>query len=107
MHGGLVGTLADEIGAWTLILILGKFGFTAEMRGKLKRPIRIGKEVEGRGRVTKQGARVVSVSVELLQEGASAYDGELRFVLLDEAGAERMLGAPLPESWRRFTREPS
>jgi len=27
MHGGLVMTLADELGAWTLVGLLGKFGF--------------------------------------------------------------------------------
>ena len=104
MHGGLVATLADEIGAWALIVLLEKFGFTAEMSGKLDKPLRIGREVIGRGRIERPGSRVVSVSVELEQDGAIVYRGSLRFVLLDEAGAERMLGGPLPEAWRRFSR---
>ena len=104
MHGGLVMTLADEIGAWAIIALLDTFGFTAEMSGKLKKPVRIGEEVEGRGRITKPGARVVGVEVELRQGGELVYTGALRFVLLDEKGAERMLGGPLPESWRRFGR---
>ncbi len=104
MHGGLVGTLADEIGAWTLIGLLEKFGFTAQMSGKLHRPARIGVEIEGRGRIAKEGTRVVDVSVTLAQEGTAVYTGELRFVLLDERGAERMLGGPLPEAWKRFSR---
>ena len=104
MHGGLVATLADEIGAWTIIGQLDKFGFTAQMSGKLERPVRIGLEIEGRGRILKPGARVVRVEVELSQAGARAYRGELSFVLLDQAGAERMIGGPLPEAWRRFGR---
>lgn len=104
MHGGLVAALADEIGAWAIIALLGKFGFTAEMTSKLKKPVRIGREVVGRGRIERPGGRVVAVSVELAQDGAIVYEGALRFVLLDEAGAERMLGAPLPEAWRRFSR---
>lgn len=104
MHGGLVAALADEIGAWAIIALLDKFGFTAEMSGKLKKPVRVGREVVGRGRVERPGARVVSVAVELEQGGAIVYEGALRFVLLDEAGAERMLGGPLPEAWRRFGR---
>lgn len=104
MHGGLVAALADEIGAWAIIGLLGKFGFTAQMSGKLARPARIGVEIEGRGRIAKQGTRVVDVAVSLAQEGSVVYAGELRFVLLDESGAERMLGRPLPEAWKRFGR---
>lgn len=104
MHGGLVCTLADEVGAWAIILLLGKFGFTAEMHSRLHKPIRIGEEVEARSRIKKPGSRVVLVEVELRQGPVRAYSGELRFVLLDEKGAERMLGAPLPEAWRRFGR---
>jgi len=37
-------------------------------------------------------------------ESTTTYTGELRFVLLDEKGAERMLGGPLPEAWKRFSR---
>jgi len=104
MHGGLVAALADEIGAWAIIGLLEKFGFTAQMSGKLHRPARIGVEIEGRGRIAKPGTRVVEVAVTLSQEGTPVYTGELRFVLLDEKGAERMLGGPLPEAWRRFSR---
>ena len=104
MHGGLVATLADEIGAWALILLLEKFGFTAEMQCKLRRPIRVGVEVVGRGRIARPGARVVGVEVELLQDGVRAFEGDLRFVLLDRRGAERLLGGPLPPAWERFAR---
>ena len=104
MHGGLVSTLADEIGAWALIGLLGKFGFTASMSGRFKAPLRIGRQVEGVGRLAKPGARVVDVVVTLTQDEREVYAGELRFVLLDRAGAERMLGGPLPEAWERFTR---
>lgn len=104
MHGGLVMALADELGAWALIGLLGKFGFTAQMSGKLHRPARIGVELEGRARIKKPGTRIVEVEVALAQEDTTTYTGELRFVLLDEKGAERMLGGPLPEAWRRFSR---
>lgn len=104
MHGGLVMTLADEIGAWTIIGVLEKFGFTAQVSGKLKRPVRIGQEVIGRGVVTKSGSRVVSVGVTLSQAGELAFEAELGFVLVDASGAERLLGGPLPDAWRRFCR---
>ncbi len=104
MHGGLVMTLADELAAWACIGLLDTFGFTAQMNGRLKAPIRIGREVEGRARIVKPGSRVVSIEVRLRQDEVETYEGELRFVLLDRAGAEKMIGGPLPEAWERFAR---
>jgi acyl-coenzyme A thioesterase PaaI-like protein len=104
MHGGLVTTLADEVAAWTLIGLLGRFGFTATVQGTLHRPVRVGLEVVGRGRLVKDTRRVVRVGVELAQDEARCFAGELAFVLLDRAGAERLLGGPVPEAWTRFCR---
>ncbi|MFO0552489.1 MAG: PaaI family thioesterase [Polyangiaceae bacterium] len=104
MHGGLVTTLGDEIAAWTVIGLLRMFGFTASLGARLARPVRVGVEVEGRGRIVKQTARFCDVAVELAQNGVVAFTGEFKFVLLDEQGAERLLGGPLPESWKRFAR---
>jgi acyl-coenzyme A thioesterase PaaI-like protein len=57
MHGGLVTTLADEVAAWAIIGVLGKFGFTAAMSAKLLKPVRVGAEVRGRSRVAKDTGR--------------------------------------------------
>ncbi len=104
MHGGLVTTLVDEIGAWAVIGLLEKFGFTAQVQVKLKRPVRIGVAVEGRGRIARETSRIVHAGVTLTQEGVTVCTGEISFVLMDQGGAERMLGAPLPEAWRKFCR---
>jgi len=32
------------------------------------------------------------------------YRGMFSFVILDEAGTERVMGMQLPEAWRRFAR---
>lgn len=104
MHGGLVTTLADEIGAWALIGLLGRFGFTASVTAKLHRPVRIGVPVEGRARIIRDARRVAQVAVTITQEGEKAFTGDLTFVILDEAGAEKLLGGPLPEAWKRFAR---
>jgi acyl-coenzyme A thioesterase PaaI-like protein len=104
MHGGLVATLADELAAWVLVMKLGKFGFTASMNLKLHRAVRTGVEVVGRARVAKNLRRVVDVSLELAQGDEPAVSGELRFVLLDKGGAERLLGRELPPEWERFSR---
>jgi uncharacterized protein (TIGR00369 family) len=104
MHGGLVTTLADEIGAWTLIALLGKFGFTAAIDAKISRPVRVGRELRGRGRIVKPSRRVVRVAVDIEQGDASCFAGELTFVLLDRGAAEKLIGGPLPESWTPFCR---
>jgi uncharacterized protein (TIGR00369 family) len=104
MHGGLVTTLADEIAAWTVIGQKSRFGFTAAIQAKLHKPVRIGAPVTGRGRITKESARVLSIEVQLAQADDRVFTGEFTFVLLDAAGAERLLGGPLPEAWTRFAR---
>ncbi|WP_394825217.1 PaaI family thioesterase [Pendulispora albinea] len=104
MHGGLVTTLADEIAAWAVIGLLGKFGFTATMEAKFHRPIRIGTSIDGRARIVKQGTRVITVEVSLVQENIQSYTGKFTFAVLDRAGTERLLQRPLPEAWARFGR---
>ncbi len=104
MHGGLVMTLADEIGAWTLVGLLGKFGFTAQFGAKLRKPVRIGAEVTGSGVVLKPGGRVVTVRVELAQAAERVFEADIGFVLMDEKGAERLLGGPIPPAWKQFCR---
>jgi acyl-coenzyme A thioesterase PaaI-like protein len=104
MHGGLVVALADEIAAWAIVALLGKFGFTAQFEGKLRAPVRIGREVFGQGRVEREARRIVRTSVELSQGDATVFTGAFTFALLDEKGAEQMLGRPLPEEWRKFAR---
>lgn len=104
LHGGLVTTLADEIGVWTLIGLLQRFGFTAQLSGSLKKPARIGKEILGRGRIVRPGTRVVEVEVGLEQEDDQVFLGNFRFVILDRGGAEKLLGKELPENWARLAR---
>jgi acyl-coenzyme A thioesterase PaaI-like protein len=104
MHGGLVATLADEIAAWALIGLRGKFGFTVAMSTRLSRAVRVGREVEGRARIARDLRRLYDVEVSLRQDGEEALRGEFRFAVLDAGGAEKLLGGPIPEAWRRFCR---
>ena len=104
MHGGLVSTLADEVAAWAVIGLAGKFGFTASFDAKLARAIKIGVPLEGRSRIVKDARRIIDVGVRIVQEGQDAMTGSFRFVVLDRGGAERMLGGPIPEAWQRFCR---
>ena len=104
MHGGLVFTLADELAAWVVIARLGKFGFTTHFTGKLQRPARPGLELVGRARMTASTGRTASVDADVQQGEEKIFAASFKFVLLDEHGAEKMLGQPLPPEWRRFLR---
>lgn len=104
MHGGLVSTLADEVGAWALIGLLERFGFTAAFDARLLGPVRIDVPVEARSRIVKDGRRLVDVAVTIRQSDAEVYRSSLRFAVLDRKGAEKMLGRALPEEWLRYCR---
>lgn len=104
MHGGLVTTLADEIAAWAVIGLRRRFGFTAEIKAKLHRPVRIGLPVIGVGTLLRESSRVLVAHVLLTQADQKVYEGEFTFIVLDEGGAERLLGAPLPEAWKKYAR---
>ncbi len=104
MHGGLVTTVADEVGCWALIALRGKFGFTGTMTSRFPRPVRVGVELEGRAKISKESTRVIHVDVRMLQEGIDCFTSTMSFIVLNEAGAEKMLGGALPEAWKRFFR---
>jgi acyl-coenzyme A thioesterase PaaI-like protein len=104
MHGGLVTTLADEIAAWTIVAMKGRFGFTVALEARLSKAVRVGVEVEGRGRIEGETSRFTKIAVELWQAGAVCLRGTFTFVVLDEAGAEKVIGGPLPEAWKKFAR---
>lgn len=105
MHGGLVMTLADELGAWVVLGLKERFGFTAAIEARLMKPVRIGVPVHGRGTIESDTPRILKLKVVLSQEGTDTFRGTLTFALLDRAGAERVLGGPLPETWVRFARD--
>jgi acyl-coenzyme A thioesterase PaaI-like protein len=104
MHGGLITTVADEVGCWALIALKGKFGFTGTMSSRFPRAVRTGQELEGRSRITGGNARIMQVDVRLLQGGVECFSSAMSFIVMDQGGAEKMLGGPLPEAWKTFFR---
>ena len=104
MHGGLVATLADEIAAWAVIALLGKFGFTAQMTCKLHKPVRVGVPLVGRGSIVRDARRIVQTRAVITQNDEPMFTGDFTFAILDRAAAEKMLGTTLPDHWNKFTR---
>ncbi len=81
-----------------------QFGFTGAIEARLLKPVRIGVEVEGRATIVEENRRTLKIDVRLRQSGAEVYRGMFSFVVLDEAGTEKVMGMRLPEAWRRFAR---
>jgi acyl-coenzyme A thioesterase PaaI-like protein len=104
LHGGLQATLADEVGAWTLVGKLQRFGFTTSLQLRYLRPARIGVPVEGRGRITAHDGPRVSVAVKLTQEGKTLLSGRIAYVIPTVEVAEKVLGQALPEAWHHLAR---
>ncbi|MBK8252247.1 MAG: PaaI family thioesterase [Polyangiaceae bacterium] len=104
MHGGLCTTLADEIAAWTIVALKGRFGFTVAIEARLSKAIRIHMPVIGKGRIESDTARFTKVIVELYQADALCLKGIFTFAVLDENAAEKVIGGPLPEAWKKFAR---
>lgn len=100
VHGGLQATIADEVGAWTLVGKLGRFGFTTSLQLRYLRPARMELPIEARGRITSHDADRVTVGVKLTQEGKTLVRGTIQYVIPTVALAKRMLGEDLPEAWR-------
>ena len=104
MHGGLVTTLADEVAAWALIGLKGKFGFTAKMQVTFHRPVRIRSTLVGESWIEKDLRRLADIGVRIQQDDQDCLTGSFRFVVMDAEGAERLMGQPLSPAWRRFSR---
>lgn len=102
LHGGIQSTLADELAAWTVIGLRGLMGLTSSLQLRFVRGVRLGVELEGRGRIVSEVGAVVTVETKFTQEGEAVFGGRVSFRLMDVDGAERALGSALPEAWRRF-----
>jgi uncharacterized protein (TIGR00369 family) len=105
LHGGLQATLADEIGAWTVVGLKNRFGLTTSMNLRYYRPARIGEPIEASGRIVSDDGKIVTVAVTLRQDGKRLLSGKISYSLPDVALAERIFGMRLPPSWRALAGE--
>ncbi len=103
VHGGLQATLADEVGAWTVVELTGWFGFTASMQLRYLRPARVDAPIEARGRLVEQDGGRAVVRLVLSQHGAKLLTGTATYVMPTREAAERLIG-PLPPAWQGMVR---
>lgn len=104
LHGGLQATLIDELAAWTVVGLRQRMGFTTSLEVKLHRPVRLGIEIVGRGRILAHEGRRATIAASLEQLGATCVSGTVVYALPAVNAAERILGQRLPEAWKRFCR---
>ncbi len=103
-HGGLQATLADELGAWTIIGLRNLMGFTSAIDVRLLRPARIGVEIVGRGRILTERPNLAIIGTIFKQGDKTTLRGRVTYSLVTPDEAERILGRPMPEKWKRFGR---
>ncbi len=101
LHGGLQSTLLDEIGAWTLVGILNRMGFTTSMRVRFLRSARLGMPLQAVGKVFKQSEKIVTVNARITQKGETISTAKISYILVDKKQAEEILGS-LPPSWEHL-----
>jgi acyl-coenzyme A thioesterase PaaI-like protein len=104
LHGGLALTMADELAAWVLVGLVGRFGFTVGVDARLARALKTEDEITGEGWLASPFGRIVRVEVSLVQGGEQAFRGTFTFAMLEQGATEKLLGRPLPESWVKYTR---
>ena len=107
VHGGLQATLADEIGAWTVVALRGHFGVTASIQLRYMRPARTDLPIEARGRIVEQDQARTVVRIELRQSDKRLLTGTATYISPTVQAAEALFGQALPEAWKALARPES
>jgi len=105
LHGGLQATLADEIGAWTVVGMRNRFGLTTSMKLRYYRPARTSLPIEASGTIISESEAMVMVKVVLRQEDKRILSGTISYHLPTVEVAERIFGMELPPRWRALAGE--
>lgn len=92
-HGGPVAAVFDDVMGFVLSSMNGLSGYTATMTVNYKAPVKVGLEVEYRGRLTRRDGRKLSIEAEASAEGVRLATAHALFVEVDIASIERKLRA--------------
>jgi acyl-coenzyme A thioesterase PaaI-like protein len=88
-HGGMISLLLDEIMVnlpWKKLKVPV---VSAEMRIKLKKPLKIGEEILARAWIDRQKSRIIYVKGEVIRAGGEVVaEGEATCVKIDFKGVE-------------------
>ena len=103
IHGGILGTLLDEIGAWAVMVLSGTAGVTREMTVRYLKPARTSKgKLTLRARVLKQEKDNTRIRGEILSSsGTLTTEADIDYFLFPLHIARKRLNYPGLETFIR------
>ena len=96
LHGGIIATLLDEVGAWCVSVKEGTAGVTSELKVKYLKPVFMNRgKIEIRAKIRKTDGKYVYLNCELADgTGKVCAESETIFFMYPEEIARRKFGFP-------------
>lgn len=96
LHGGIIATMLDEIGAWCVNIKIGTAGVTTELKVRYLKPVFMNRgAVKMRAHIIKTEGRHVHLKCELADgQGKLCAEAESVFFTYPEELAKRKFGFP-------------
>jgi uncharacterized protein (TIGR00369 family) len=97
VHGGIIATLMDEVGAWTIISNIGRFGITKKISIRYLKPVPINAEVVVEGRIINQDEKnaVLNITIHSI-DGVLLTESESKWVFANLSTVANMSGFDEP-----------
>jgi uncharacterized protein (TIGR00369 family) len=101
LHGGIIGTLLDELGAWAVMVLAGTAGVTREMTVRYLKPVLTGQgELTLRSRITEQEKSAALVRAEIYNpKGILTTEADIKYFLFPLHIANKRLSYPGREAF--------
>ncbi len=96
IHGGIQGTLMDEVASWVIYVKLETSGVTSSMNINYRRPLLASKgKIKIYGKIEKQDGRITSVATKIYDgKGTLCSEGIVNYYVFDKKKAVEKLGYP-------------
>ncbi|MFP4384108.1 MAG: PaaI family thioesterase [Spirochaetia bacterium] len=103
LHGGIIGTLLDELGAWAVMVLAGTAGVTREMTVRYLKPVLTDQgDLTLRSRIVKQEKSAASVRAEIYNpNGILTTEADIQYFLFPRHIAEKRLSYPGTEAFKK------
>lgn len=101
LHGGIQGTLMDEIASWIVYVKAKSVGVTAEMNVKFRKPVYVNKgSLTVRGKLKELSRKFAFIQGELFDhEGNLCAEADIKYFVYPEEVARKKLYYPGYESF--------
>ena len=101
LHGGIIATLLDEIGAWCINVKVGTAGVTSALNIRYLKPVYLTKgDISLRAEIIEKGEKSARLKCELLDSsGTLCADADSEFFLYPEEVARKRMHFPGREAF--------